>query len=87
MLRIRTAVRIFRTRRKGSPVMPERATEAQDEVLSEQELREMRERRLRDPGVQARAREVLKEIERDDEPKNPGIKAEDLPDFLREHGG
>lgn len=46
--------------------------------------REARRRVLDDPTVKARSEKVLDEIARGDEPK-PGIDAEGLPDFLREH--
>ncbi len=47
--------------------------------------KELRRRRLQDPGVRARVQEILDQMERG-EPLSPGITAEELPDFLREHG-
>jgi hypothetical protein len=44
----------------------------------------MRRRRLADPAVQAKVRKIVESIRRGDDP-GPGISAEELPDFLRNH--
>lgn len=46
---------------------------------------EIRAKRLRDPEVQARLREIQESLKRGD-PPGPGISGEELSDFLREHG-
>jgi hypothetical protein len=63
----------------------DRARAVEDKHLTEEEIQKLRRRALNDPAIQKRSREVLDEIERGDEPKSPGIGAEELPDFLREH--
>ena len=63
-------------------MISERMRERQEALAR---TREMRRRVLQDPAIRARSREVLDEIARGDEPKSPGITAEELPDFLREH--
>ncbi len=50
-------------------------------LLSDEEIQE---RMRKDPAVQARVQEVLAEM-RNGEPEGPGITAEELPGFLREH--
>ncbi len=54
--------------------------EARHEVLSDEE---MRRRRLQDPEVQERLRQIHKQID-NGEPLSPGIKPEELQDFLRD---
>ena len=63
----------------------DRARAVEDKNLTEEGIQKLRRRALNDPAIQRRSREVLDEIERGDEPKNLGIGAEELPDFLREH--
>ena len=46
---------------------------------------QIRAKRLQDPEVQARVREIQERLRRG-EPPGPGISAEALQDFLREHG-
>lgn len=65
----------------------EHAGAVEDELPTDEDIREMRRRHLADPKIQARAREVLDEIRRGDAPKSPGITAEELPEFLRKHNG
>jgi hypothetical protein len=43
----------------------------------------IRRRRLADPAVQAKVREIQESIRRGDDP-GPGIGAEELPDYLGE---
>ncbi len=55
---------------------------AQQELLSDEEvIRRMKS----NPEVQARAKEALERSKRK-KPEGSGITAEELPDFLRDHG-
>ncbi len=67
---------------RRASVISKRASETKEALAR---TREARRRTLEDPKIRKRSREVLEEIERGDEPTNPGIAAEELPDFLREH--
>ena len=58
-------------------VMPERAN------VREETDAARRQRRLQDPEVQKRIREIQDEVKGGKNP-GPGITAEELPDFLRE---
>ena len=44
-----------------------------------------RERVLRDPDVQARAKAILEAFRRGEAPSEPPLSEKDLPDFLRDH--
>jgi hypothetical protein len=55
--------------------------EGERSLLSDEEIRD---RVLSDPDVQRRVAEALEEAKRPS--PSPGISAEDLPEFLREHG-
>ena len=48
--------------------------------------RELRERRLRDPEVEGIVKEIQREFARPDRSPGEVVTAEELPDFLREHG-
>jgi len=63
-------------------MMPKRATESQETLLSDQEIQR---RHAEDPEVMRRAEEAAERARRG-EPAGDGITAEELPDFLREHG-
>ena len=60
-------------------MMPERVQTDAERDADE----EMRRRRLADPAVQAKVREIQESIRRGDDP-GPGMSAEELPDFLRD---
>lgn len=53
-----------------------------DQLLSDEEVRK---RLLADPKIRKRAEELVKKA-RNGKPDGPGIKREELTDFLREHG-
>lgn len=63
-------------------MMPERAADPRDTLLSDEEIRR---RHTQDPEVMRRAEEAARRARRG-EPAGDGITAEDLPGFLREHG-
>jgi len=54
----------------------------EEELLSDEEIRR---RHLENPDVMWRARQAAERAKRG-EPEGDGITAEELPDFLREHG-
>jgi len=51
----------------------------------ETETLELGRRLLRDPEIRARVERALADA-RSFDPKEPGVTAEELPEFLREHG-
>jgi hypothetical protein len=65
--------------RKAGAMTPKRATEPQETLLSDEEIQR---RHAEDPEVMRRAAERA----RRGEPAGDAITAEELPDFLREHG-
>lgn len=83
MLRIfRTGVRVLSTREEGRAMMPKRATEPRETLLPDEEIQR---RHAEDPEVMRRAEEAAERARRG-EPAGDRITAEELPDFLREHG-
>ena len=68
--------------RKAGAMMPKRATESQETLLSDEEIQR---RHAEDPEVMRRAEEAAERARRG-EPAGDGITTEELPDFLREHG-
>ena len=67
---------------RGSGVIADRIRERQALLAR---TRDVRRRVLQDPAIRKRSDEALREAERPDEPKDAGVTAEELPDFLREH--
>jgi hypothetical protein len=47
---------------------------------------ELRQRRLRDPQVQEIVRQIKRELAQGERSIEDGLTAEELPEFLREHG-
>jgi hypothetical protein len=47
---------------------------------------ELRQARLRDPQVQEIVRQIKRDRSREEPPVEDGVTAEELPEFLREHG-
>lgn len=73
---------MFITRGEGGAMMPKRATESQENLLSDEEIQR---RHAEDPEVMPRAEEAAERARRG-EPVADRITAEELPEFLREHG-
>ena len=62
--------------------MAEKNKGAQRELLSDEEIHQ---RIMSDPEVQARIQTALAKV-RSGKREGPGLTAEELPEFLREHG-
>jgi hypothetical protein len=60
----------------------DRARAEEEELLSDEEIRR---RHIENPDVMRRARQAA-ELAKRGEPEGDGITAEELPDFLLEHG-
>ena len=59
-------------------------TPAPTPVEAEPVQDELREEQMNDPAVRVRLRQIFEEARKG--AQRPGITAEELPDFLREHG-
>lgn len=60
-------------------------SEVSPETRDDDEILELGRRMLRDPENRARIERALAQAKSSD-PKEPGVTAEELPEFLREHG-
>jgi len=67
------------TRERARPMKPERSP-----VEPEPAREELREEQMKDPVVRERLRRIFEEARKGEQ--RPGVTAEELPEFLREHG-
>jgi hypothetical protein len=80
MLGVRSNYARSTLRREGESIVTTDHVQTQAERDADEAIRR---RRLADPAVQAKVREIQESIRRGDD-RGPGIGAEELPDFLGE---
>jgi len=67
----------------ATPNRVPRESRTSGEVLSEEEIRR---RQWEDPVIRARIQDLIEYMRSPGSRATPGISAEELPEFLREHG-